>query len=287
MTEAEELRAELAAAQRTIETIGARLEQAERFLRTAATDASEAMDVWDMEVDAFLASGSSTGEATRRRRPTGHQFQGGQCVDCHQLADTEQGCVGSVDRKQPCAHWPNPCDCRKHEPAAPSPASEAPGSGIVCGKQVGPGLFCAQLAGHESPCLYAGPLPTAGLASSICLAHLPSDDGGWNDVTRANYERDYGASPPCTCPAPASAQGTTELEERFRELQDDHTQLARWYQTLDKRVAAVESVTRKLDADVALLVPQHMGLQPYPEPPQPAPVERHAETNMQKETKWK
>lgn len=39
----------------------------------------------------------------------------------------------------------------------------------------------------------------------VCLAHLPPDDDGWNDATRARYEREYGTTPPCTCeqtPAP-------------------------------------------------------------------------------------
>jgi hypothetical protein len=47
------------------------------------------------------------------------------------------------------------------------------------------------------------------------------------------------------------------------------------FEALDKRVAALDSIVRKLDADVASLMPQHAGLEPYPEPPQPAPVERH------------
>lgn len=50
------------------------------------------------------------------------------------------------------------------------------------------------------------PEPTAEEAAAFraeqerprCLAHLPSDDG-WNDATRANYERLYGEAPPCTC----------------------------------------------------------------------------------------
>lgn len=50
-------------------------------------------------------------------------------------------------------------------------------------------------------------------AGERCLAHLPSDQGGWNDGARAHYERVYGQPPLCTCPA--------ELV-RLRELAERH-----------------------------------------------------------------
>jgi len=61
------------------------------------------------------------------------------------------------------------------------------------------GLIPAPQEGATADPGLAAILAEVPSARPRCLLHLPSDDGGWNDSTRAAYERDQGEPPPCTC----------------------------------------------------------------------------------------
>lgn len=67
-------------------------------------------------------------------------------------------------------------------------------------------------------CAECDPAKTGGSRRrGTCLAHLPSDEGGWNDATASNYRRTYGTLPPCTCPAapPAPVAASVVTDHAF------------------------------------------------------------------------